>query len=160
MIVQPLYSMIIWLILLLAMTAMLIFPNIYWKSDPLIWKIIFNVGFSVMALLCAYAFLHFVQIAVISQNGITIKNIFGNIAYIKWETIVSITKEKLVTYNSRGNIYLNWLVIKTDNSQTAIEPVTNKRNIAPWHIKATDKNIAIIEEYLKNYRPDLHIKNK
>lgn len=158
LIVQPLYSMIIWLILLLAMTALLIFSNIFWEAEQSIWKITFSVCISLMAFICAYSFLHITQIAVISETGIIIKNIFGNIAWIEWKMIASVTKQKLVTYDSRGHISLNWIVIRTDNSQTANKCAENKRDIAPWQIKANKKNVAIIEEFLKRYRPDLCVK--
>ena len=157
--VQPLYSMIIWLILLLSMLALLIFPNILWEAEELLWKIAFNVCISFMALICAYSLLQITQIAIISETGIIIKNIFGNIAWIEWKMIVSMTIEKLVTYDSRGYISLNWIVIRTDNSQTANKCAKNKKNIAPWQIKANKKNIAIIKAFLEHYRPDLCIKN-
>ncbi len=160
LIVQPLYSIIIWLILFLAMVSILIFPNIFWETERLIWKIAFNICISFMVLICAYSFLQITQIAIVSETGIIIKNAFGNIACIKWEMIVSITKEKLVTYDSRGQISLNWIVIRTENSQIANTRAENKRNIAPWQIKASKKNISIIEAFLKCYRSDLCIKIK
>lgn len=106
LIVQPLYSMIIWLILLLAMLMLLVFSNIFWEAEQSIWKIAFNVCISLMILICAYSFLRITQIAIILETGIIIKNIFGKIAWIEWEGIVSVTKEKLVTYDSRGHISL------------------------------------------------------
>ncbi len=83
-----------------------------------------------MALICAYLLLQITQIAIISENEIEIKNISGKIARI--DLIVSITKEKLITYDSRGQISLNWIVIRTDDSQTVNQCAKNKRNIAPW----------------------------
>ena len=156
--VQPLYSMIIWLTALLVMVALLIFPNIFWRTELLIWKIVFNIYFSLMVLICAFSFFQITQLAIISESGIIIENIFGNIACIEWNKIVSITKEKLITYDSRGIIALNWLVIRTDNSQIANNGVINKRNRSPWLIKANKKNIATIELSLKLYCPELFIK--
>ncbi len=152
--------MIMCLILLLAMTAILIFPNICWKEGLLIWKIVYNVCVSLMTLYCVYWLLEVIQIAIISETGITIRNIFGNIACIEWETIASVTKEKVVTHASRAQILFDWIIIRTDNSQTVNYLAKNKRNIAPWQIIANKKNMAIIKAALKRYRPVLLENNK
>lgn len=156
LIVQPLYSMIIRVILLLAMITLLIFPNIFWQTKQLMWKIIYNIFFSLITLICLYSLLQIIQISIISKTGIIIKNIFGNIACIEWKMIASIRNEKLVTYDSRGTISLNWIVIRTENSQTAHKYAKNKSS-APWQINANTTNIAKINTALKLYRPDLSI---
>lgn len=46
LVIQPIYSIVIWLVVVLGCIALLIFPNLFWKdSDSLVWKIVYNVIF-------------------------------------------------------------------------------------------------------------------
>lgn len=154
LIVRPVYDAIAWAIMLLIMLAFSIVPNIIWKTDPLVWKIIDIIFFSVLAIMCAYILLQNCQFAELSDKGIDIKNVFGSIAFIAWEKVQSISIEKVCIYNSRAHIFVDWIVIRTGKPQE-IYFAKNKKNVPPWLITASKKNIAEMQVFLSVYRPDL-----
>lgn len=77
---------------------------------------------------------------------------------ISWSDIKSITNEKLVTYNSRGHISINWIVIKTDDSQLAEIGGRNVLGKGPWQIKSTKKNIRVVRKFVNRFSKNVKMK--
>ena len=127
------------------------------------------IGFVIFlpsAILCFYGFLVYQQLAILDDKGIVIKDIFKVISKVKWEEIKDVKIEMLTTYiGSR----CPWIVIFTDINQTRIPNIStvigdlNEPNNPPYKIKASKKNVRIMNEYLRKYRSDLWVhldKNK
>lgn len=156
LIVQPIYSILVWGFLSLIIITFIVFSNFLWKFEgELFWLITFNVFFVVLACVCICKFLNILQVAVISETGIVIKNLFTNIINIEWGSIIDIKMEKLITYDTRGVISLEWFIIRTDNSQIAQRGGVNKKNNGPWQIIANKKNIVLIQSLLVEFCPNL-----
>lgn len=149
--------MIVLFILLFALVLLIVFPNIYWKSEPLILNILYNCLLFIFAFFSFLLLLKYIQIAIVSERGVDIKNLYGTIGRIYWKDISSLNREKIITHSSRAVISFDWIVIRTEEGQVVHDGAENKRNNPPWQIIYTKKNISIIKESLKQYRPDLHI---
>lgn len=144
--VQPVYTMIVWFILFCAFFFLATFPFWLWEREGA-W-IIYSVLMVLGALCLLVISIYYCQYAAIDEKGICIRNIFCTIAKAKWSGIYSITKQKLVTHESRGSISFNWLVIRSDKKDRVRgRGGENKRNRPPWYIIATKKNIAAIEKF-------------
>lgn len=157
--VHPIYTIIIWIASLFIFIALLIFPNIFWKTnEQLAWKIVYNVGFAIIACLCIFKIINLMQIAIISDEGILIKNPFRTLTNTKWTSIIEVNIENLVTYNSKGIILIKWIVFKTSISQNAEMGGINKKNKGPWQIKASNKNLKYIKEFSNKYAKNATIK--
>lgn len=157
--VHPIYTIMIWLASLFIFIALLILPNIFWKmNEQLAWKIVYNASFVIITSLCIFKLINFMQIAIISDEGILIKNLFRIITNTKWTSIIEVNIENLVTYNSRGIILLKWIVFKTNISQIADLGGINKKNKGPWQLKTSKKNLKYIKEFSNKYAKNATIK--
>ena len=95
--------------------------------------------------LWVYVVLYYLQFAYIDQNGIEIRGLFYQIVKINWNDIYTISNNKVLTYDSRGYINLNWLVIKASKKDCIIGRADrNFRNKAPWYIIATKKILLLL----------------
>ena len=108
---------------------------------------IIAVLFIVIGVLLA---LRFMEYAVIIEDKIIIYSPFGKIGSYKKEKIRSIKKEKLITYDSRGYISLQWIVIKTDSSLLKKGRINKKGNTF-CQIIASPKNISVLKQYADYY---------
>lgn len=91
-----------------------------------------------------------IQFAEVDKEKIIIKNLFYTIAVLKWVEISSVKKEKILTYDTRGHICLEWLVIRTDDTQEVpYRAKHNTKGVFPILIIANKKNLDIIGKYIK-----------
>ena len=149
--VQPIYSIIIAFLLGLSFLFLMFMPTLLsWKKSSLIIEIL---GYLVLTFFCVYWFIQgtlHIQFAEIDKEKIIIKNLFYTIAVLKWVEISSARKEKILTYDSRGNIYLEWLVIRTEETQQIpYRAKYNRKGEFPILIIANKKNFDIVGKYIK-----------
>ena len=151
LIVQPLYSIVIYFIISICGIMMLFLPVILrWKMETLFIRIIYYViavMFFVLGLLCA---LRFMEYAIVDDCGIVIKNPFGKIISLKFNVIESIKIKNLLTYSSRGYISVKWIIIRKDRSSIK-EKILNKKRNEFCQIKASKRNISILKLYAERY---------
>lgn len=153
--VQSFYNLILTFILFIAYILLIVYSNIFLEGGK-VERILFN------CLLCASTFaillllINYIQIAIISEKGIIIKNLYHIIGMIYWNDISSVCIEKIII-TSRVVVSCFWIVIRTDEGQVVFDGAINKRNKPPWQIISTKKNISIIKAALKEYRPDINI---
>ena len=110
------------------------------------------ICYLVLILFFVYGFvqgtLH-IQFAEIDKESLVIKNLFHIIAVVKWNEISSVKKEKILTYESRGYICLDWIVIRTDEFQETYRAKYNRKGVFPLLIIANKKNLSILSKYIK-----------
>ena len=125
------------------------------SNDPL-WVIILFSSllflFSTFFIICA---LYMTQRAEISEHGIAIYSIFfSTIKIIKWNELIDIKTESVVTFSSAYGYRSSkdWIVIYTDSSQKEKErnPI-NRKKAGPWYITCTRENITVLTEYVNKY---------
>lgn len=144
--VQPIYSIVIYFVLGLIFLFFMFIPTLLsWKESTWIIEVLYYL---VMTLFFVYGFvqgvLH-IQFAEVDKEKIIIKHLFHTIAVVKWTEISSVKKEKILTYDSRGHICLDWLVIKTDETQqTPYRAKYNRKGVFPILIIANKKNLSIL----------------
>ena len=120
-----------------------------WEESSWWLEILFYL---IMTLFFAYGFVQgtfHIQFAEIDKESLVIKNLFRIITVVKWNEISSVKKEKILTYNSRGHICLEWIVIRTDESQEVYKAKYNRKGIFPILIIANKKNLSILGKYIK-----------
>lgn len=149
--VQPIYSIAIYYVLGLISVFFMFMPMLLsWERSSLIIEIL---CYLVLIFFCVYGFIQgtlHIQFAEIDKEKIIIKNLFYTIAVLKWVEISSVRKEKILTYDSRGHIYLEWLVIRTDDTQEVpYRAKHNAKGVFPILIMANKKNLDIIGKYIK-----------
>ena len=148
--VQPIYSIVIFYVLGLISLFFILMPTILsWKSSNLMIQIIWYL---VLILFFLYGFVKgtlYLQFAEIDKECLVIKNLFHVIAVVKWSEISSVKKEKILTYESRGYICLEWIVIRTDESQETSRVKYNRKGVFPLLIIANKKNLSILSKYIK-----------
>lgn len=66
-------------------------------------------------------------------------NLFHVIAVVKWIEISSVKKEKILTYDSREYICLDWIMIRTDEFQENYRAKYNRKGVFPLLIIANKK---------------------
>ena len=127
-------------------------PKIFsWEITSDLALIVYNfisTVFIVGGLLCS---LRFMEFATLSESGILVKCPFRKIVSVSWDALVSIEKKKLLTYNSRGNIYMSWIVIKTGSASIPRKSRLNRRESTMIQIIASKKNIIALEAYARQY---------
>lgn len=148
--VQPIYSIIIYYVLCLISLFLMFLPKLFTlEENGVIIKVIWCL---IMTSIFLYGFvqgtLH-IQFAEIDNEKIIIKNLFQDIALIKWSEISSIRREKILTYDSRGYICFEWIVIRTKENQECHRARYNKKNTYPILIIANKKNFKILNRYIK-----------
>lgn len=124
-------------------------------NDPL-WVIILFSSllffFSTFFITCA---LYMTQRAEISEHGITIYSIFfSTIKAIKWNELIDIRTESVVTFSSAYGYRFSkeWIIIYTDSSQKEkVRKPFNPKKVGPWYITCTKENITILTEYVNKY---------
>ena len=84
------------------------------------------------------------------DNKIIIKKPFSQIASLKNTQIKSIGVESLTTYNSRGYISLQWIIIKTDTCYLK-KGGLNKKSNNFYQLIASPKNISVLRQYANYY---------
>ena len=148
--VQPIYSIIIYFVLGLIFVFFMFIPTLLtWEKSNWIIDILFYL---IMSLFLVYSLLMgilHIQFAIIDKEKVVIRNLFQVISEVKWSEVSSVKKEKKLTYNSRGYIYLDWIVIRTDESQDLYRAKYNKKNKFPILIIANKRNLYQLSKYVK-----------
>ena len=148
---QPLYTIIATFFLLALQLFILAIPTISsWEIDLSITTFLFYGLFGVSAVATAVNALSTLQYAELREDMLMIKNPFKKIK-LRWEAITCIEHCSLLTHNSRGAVYYNWLVIKTDTGQTIENAVGKRFWNAPYLIIATPPNLDAIKENAEKY---------
>lgn len=142
--------MLIWFIALCCFVIFLFMPWILKWKDYDVYAIIYFCLMGFCAIISLSILLYNIQFAYVDNNGIVIKTLFFQITKLTWNEIHSICCQKIMTYDNRTNISLNWLVIKLSASECVYGRAgKNRRKKSPWCIIATKKNISIISKYFK-----------
>lgn len=146
--VQPIYTILICLITFILLIILIFLPSwMNWEDTESLWGYIWYSSMTLFSLYFFGLFLYNLQYAIVDDKGIKIKSLFYVIAYIEWKEIHEILKKDLVTHDSRGAMVFCWLIIKV-NKKDAIRRVgINRRNMPPWQIIGSKRNIEIIEKY-------------
>ncbi|MBE6534413.1 MAG: hypothetical protein E7678_05555 [Ruminococcaceae bacterium] len=149
--VQPLYSIIICFVISICGVVMLLLPTILlWEKSERFVQIIYytiSIGFIILGL---FLTLRFTEYAIINDNEIIIKSVFGKIVSFKNHEIKSINMKNLITYDSRGYISLQWIVIKTDTCSLKRGGLNKKSNNFCQFI-ASQKNMSVLRQYANYY---------
>lgn len=145
--VQPIATIGTWLILLAIFILFIFMPS--WgnfEKSELDSKIIFYSILVIICLLCFISFIYQLQYAIVSEDGIIIKNLFFTFISIKWREIYEISQENLFIFD-RGTKKYCWLIFRLNQKDQIKKVGKNIRNEAPWQIIGTKRNIEIIEKY-------------
>ena len=95
--------------------------------------------FTLVSLGSIYLFisaLYMIQYAEISEQGITVYSLFSTIKEIKWDELIDMRTENIVTFSSAygHRSSEDWIVLYTDPSQKAKEKRPfNRKKRGPWH---------------------------
>lgn len=128
-----------------------------WEFDEEInniWYWIALIVFVAILVTNIFLFLRYFEWAIVDEQGITIKCLFGNIIFLSWKDIahIKVVKDGLrpSRYNVTGKVVvlLKWITIKTSISEQANLGFNKKKNKAIW-ITANKKNIEIINLFAK-----------
>ncbi len=104
--------------------------------------------------------LYMVQYAEVSDRGIIIHSLFSTIKEIKWNELIDLRTESVVTFSSAygHRSSEDWIVLYTDSSQKAKEKSPfNRKKRGPWYIDGTSHNITVLADYAKEYAPHICI---
>lgn len=148
--VQPIYTILIWFIAFCCFVFFLFLPYIFkWDSSD-IYGIIFYCVIGICALVSLMILVYYIQFAYVDSEGIIIRGLFYQIIKLRWKDIDNIVCQKIITYDNRTNIYLNWIIIKLHDAEYIQGRAgRNRRKKSPWCIIATKKNIAKINQYFQ-----------
>jgi glucan phosphoethanolaminetransferase (alkaline phosphatase superfamily) len=146
--VQPVYTILIWLILIIVFFAFLVFPIFVWEDQNMfseLWYILISILLTLSIIILVY----YIQVAILNEEGIIIRGLFYTIAKIRWADINKIEERSIVTYDNRIPVLLKWFIIyiKKQKNVKFKRGGINKKNKAPWYIIATKKNREIIGKY-------------
>ena len=149
--IQPIYTILVHLFLVLCFTFFLFMPYLlHWEIDiENMWYWIYYICFTIFLLICVYLFLRSIEWGIIDKQGFTIKCVFGKINYLKWKEIIDIKIEKKETWSSRGSpVYANWIIIRISNVEQTKIGFNKKKHNSIW-VTANKKNIQIINLFAK-----------
>ncbi len=137
---------------------MLLLPVICnWYEDAELWIVIsWNIVFPGAIIVFIPSILYNYQIAIINEENISIKSIFGLIKVIYWKDVYDVRIVEMVTGTAGvKTINKEWIVIQTDKDQCDPYIKPNRKKKGPWYIAATRKNIDVIKEYMDKCRSDI-----
>lgn len=152
-----------WFIASLPLFILVLMFSIFGFSNDPLWVIIL---FSVLLLFFSIFFiiraLYMTQRAEISEEGIIIySEIFSTIKVIKWNELIDVRTENLITFTTANGGYSSskdWIVLYTDSSQKERmwgAGIYNRKKKGPWYISCTKENLTVITEYLIKYAPHI-----
>lgn len=151
----------VWFLWVISLAPWLL-PLIYGisENDSLAVTVCF---FSLVSLGSIFLFIHAlytVQYAEVSDQGITIRSLFSTIKEIKWNELIDMRTESVVTFSSAygHRSFEDWIVLYTDPSQKAKEKRPfNRKKRGPWYIDGASRNITVLADYAKKYAPHIYI---
>ncbi len=139
----------------------LMFAIFGFSNDPF-WEIIlFSVLLFFFSIFFIIRALYMTQQAEISEEGIIIYSvIFSTIKVIKWNELIDVRTESLITFTSANGGYSSskdWIVLYTDSSQQekVHNGINNRKKNGPWYIACTKENLTVITEYIIKYAPHI-----
>ena len=152
----------VWFLVFLTLSMFVFMFAIFDSSHDTLWAIVLSsillLFFSTYSIITA---LYMTQRAEISEHGITIYSIFfSTIKVIKWNELIDIRTESVVTFSSAYGYRSSkgWIVLYTDSSQKEKERKPfNRKKAGPWYISCTKENITVLTEYVNKYAS--HISN-
>lgn len=157
--VQMRYNWIFPIVLGCVLIFFIFLPQFAFKNTEgqLVAKIFWYSIMSGGAVFCFIFASSYFQIGIIAENGIRLKSLFRTIIFIEWKDIKKIEIDKLPTMSSSTfkNWSYSWIVIYTSLDQNVKYGGVNKHKKGPWQIKATNKNIQIIDSFIKSYCPQI-----
>lgn len=150
----------VWFLAFLPLVALVLTFVIFGISNDPLWVIIL---FSILLLFFSIFFiiraLYMTQRAQISEHGITIYSIFfSTIKVIKWNELVDLRTESVVTFSS---VYgyrssQDWIILYTDfPKKEKVHNLMNRKKTGPWYISCTKENLTILTEYIIKYAPHI-----
>lgn len=149
--IQPIYTVLVGLFLLICSILLLLLPTILnWEKASLGYEILFFAVALITAIYGVLTSLKGTQYAIITDEEIIIKGFFIKTVIIKWHDVKSITKEKILTYNSRAQIFLEYIVVKTDENTKVKTP--RKQTEKCCQILATKKNLVFIRKQARKHK--------
>lgn len=154
-------SILIFSVALFFIGMMVYFSLVVLEGESIFSLVFVNIFFSVLSLYLISLELRAIQFAIISKEGILIRCLFYKIVFINWKEIYNIEIKSLypLPFARPGGKYRKFIVIYTDKKQTANYGGLNKRkSLPPWFILANKKNVEVIIENSKKYRPDINTK--
>lgn len=151
----------VWFLWVISLAPWLL-PLIYGisENDSLAVTVCF---FSLVSLGSIFLFIHalyMVQYAEVSDQGITIRSLFSTIKEIKWNELIDMRTESVVTFSTAygHRSSEDWIVLYTDPSQKAKEKRPfNRKKRGPWYIDGASRNITVLADYARKYAPHLYI---
>lgn len=151
--VQFRWSYLQWIMLTFMMIFIILLPLFAFdKDDSIELQIIYYLLFSSLAVISIILFFVNYQIAVITEESITISCKLYRIKQIKWKEIQKIKVEKLPTGTAGFSVvYKDWIVVYTNRNEIRNHGGINKRSKGPWYIYLTDYNFKIIEAIAKRH---------
>ena len=149
--IQPIYTVLVGLFLFICGISLLLLPTILnWEKDSLGYEILFFAVALITAISGVLISLQGTQYAIVTDEEIIFKGIFIKTVIIKWQDVKSITKEKILTYNSRAQIFLEYIVIKTDENAKVKAP--RKQTKKCCQILATKKNLVFMRKQARRLK--------
>ena len=153
--VQPIYKILVHLLLVLifSMPPLMLLLE-YNEEINDIWYWISLIVFVAILIPYIFLFLRYFEWAIVDEQGITIKCLFGTINFFSWKDIahIKVVKDELrpARYNvtRKAVVLLKWITIKTSIGEQANLGFNKKKNKAIW-ITANKKNIEIINLFAK-----------
>ena len=130
------------------------------ENDSLVVTVCFFTLVSLGSIFLFLNALYTVQYAEINERGITVCSIILPIKEIKWEELVDIRTESVVTFSSAygHRSSEDWIVLYTDPSQKAKEKHPfNRKKRGPWYIGGTDRNVTVLADYVRKYAPHIYV---
>ena len=150
-----------WLVVFLTLTCLGIFFVLPDSSPDTLWDVV--LGHILLLSFLTFSIidtLYLIQRAEISEEGITIYSvIFSTIKSIKWNELIDIRTESLITFTSSNGYSSSkdWIVLYTDSSQLekVHNGIHNHKKKGPWYIACTQENITVLTEYILQYAPHI-----
>lgn len=149
--IQPIYTILVHLFLVLCFTFCLFMPYLlHWEIDiENMWCWIYNICITIFLLIYLFLFLRSIEWGIVDKQGLTIKCVFGKINYLSWKEVIDIKVDKKETWSSRGSpVYANWIIIRNSNAEQTKIGFNKKKNNSIW-VTANKKNIQIINLFAK-----------
>lgn len=146
----------VWFLVFLILSILVCMFAFFDSSHDTLWEIILlSILLFSFLMFFIIVVLYMTQRAEINEHGITIYSVFfSTIKAIKWNELVDIKTESIVTFSSSYGYRSSndWIVIYTDSSQKEKKhTLMNRKKTGPWYISCTKENITVLTEYVNKY---------
>ena len=88
--IQPIYTILVHLFLVLCFTFFLFMPYLlHWEIDiENMWCWIYNICITIFLLIYLFLFLRSIEWGIVDKQGLTIKCVFAKINYLSWKEVI------------------------------------------------------------------------